>query len=165
MANIIKAGRCTAICRERQWAHTKKQEPQILLSFEILDEGEDFGRRITWYGFFTEKTRDSTLKALRACGWVGDDLENLGALDAQVSLVIEHEDDDGKQRAKVRWVNSLGFKVTSPMSPSDLKAFAASMRETIRAQKPAGQTPPSNGARNGGGYNEINPPPVDDDDL
>ncbi len=50
---------------------TSKGTDQIAVTFELLDPA---GERITWYGFFTEKTTDRTLESLRHCGWKGNDL-------------------------------------------------------------------------------------------
>ena len=120
--------------------------------FKLVETGET----ITWYGFFTEKTEDRTLEALRHCGWEGDDLSDLrGITSNEVYVVIEHEtNDEGETHARVRWVNSgaggaLAMKAT--MDRAAATAFAQRMKGKVVAQRqkmpkpstPAGRSRPS----------------------
>lgn len=124
----------TAIAADAQFGRTRKGHAQIALPFRI-DEGEHAGQAITWFGFFTDKTRERTMESLRYCGWRGDDLSDLGPLDQQVEIVIEHEEYDGKVRAKVQWVNRIGsgrVQLQDQMNESELRQFAAQMRSIAR---------------------------------
>lgn len=110
---------------------------QIGVELEVVD-GEAAGERITWYGTFSEKSAEHTVKGLRALGWTGDNLATLEAAGfgtKTASIVIEHEQDrDGAWRAKVAWVNPAGgvaFK--NKVEGAELVAFAASMKGTILA--------------------------------
>jgi hypothetical protein len=122
--------------------------PQVAVLFQIT-EGERAGENMTWYGYFTEKTQETTIKALRACGWQGDNLADLSGLDAnEVTLVTEMEEYEGALREKVRWVNSgSGLALKARMDPQEASAFAASMRGFIISQKPASPAPPGSGTR------------------
>lgn len=125
-----------------EWAlgHTSQNKEQIAVCFQLLDatEGPD---RITWYGYFTEKTWERTIESLRHCGWEGDDLSDLSGLDTnEVDLVIEPEENDrGEWYDKVRWVNSRGgLALKDRMDEGEVKAFAQRMRGNILAMKKGG---------------------------
>ena len=126
---------------------------QIGAEFDLLDRP---GETIAWYGYFTDKAFESTIKALRSMGWQGSDLSELdghgGGLDAnEVTLVVEQEDatnEDGSEQvddqgapvvyAKVRWVNSAGgVAMKNQLVGDDLKAFGALMRGKILALDPS----------------------------
>ena len=123
---------------------------QIGILFEFLDRPET---QMVWYGFFTDAALETTVKALRACGWQGDDPSELndngGGLDAnEVTLVVEHEtDQQGAWRPKIRWVNRAGgFGMKNQLAGSDAKAFGAGLRGKILAldpgRKPQAQAAP-----------------------
>ena len=161
-----------------RWAigEAKTGTRQVGVEFELLDvEGCP---HMTWYGFFTDKALATTVKALRACGWEGCDLEQLDGLDRnEVQLVIEPETDDaGQRRARIRWVNSAGgLAMGTALAGNDLKGFAAKMRGAILALDPSNASryaankpapKPASGqrqAQNGPAAPE--PPPVGDDDM
>lgn len=115
----------------------------VVITFEITADGPERGKTITWWGHFSDKTWEFDIKALRACGWRGDDIRDLSALkDNEVSLVINHEDDteNGGKRARVRWVNAIGFAITKPLAGAKLDNFAARVRalsSKVAAAQPA----------------------------
>ncbi len=128
---------------------------QVAVLFELLDHA---GTRITWYGYFTDKAFEQTVKGLRACGWQGSDpteLENFATsgMGAEVELVIEQEtaiDAQGNNtgtRARVRWVNvpgSGGIGLSAKLSPDESKSFAQRMKAKILAAEQG--KPKTNGA-------------------
>lgn len=149
MANVDPG---TYRARAKEWAlcDTQEGKPQIAVLFEILDDDDHKGRRLTWYGAFTEKTTERTLEALRGCGWTGDhlaDLRGMGTKD--VEIVIDMEQGlDGKDRVRIRWVNPIwGLSVRQPMSADKIRDLAERTRgaaETSkkpRAKAPAGGAP------------------------
>lgn len=119
------------------WAIGKAQTGnyQIGIEFDLLDLP---GHAITYYGSFSDKAYEFTIKAMRACGWQGADLAVLEGLDAnEVVLVVEHEEYNGKVQAKVKWVNSQGgLAMANALQGDELAAFAASMRGKILAADP-----------------------------
>lgn len=140
-----------------QFGETKNHNPQVVLNFEII-EGDYAGRRVAWFGYFTEKTSQRTVEALRYCGFTGDDLAAAVymPLDQEVQIVIEHEEYNGKWSAKVAWVNRAGgggFKLDKPMDKNGLSRFAAQMKSAVRdvAEAPGkkgerGQKPSASGS-------------------
>jgi hypothetical protein len=112
---------------------TDNKNEQIAVEFEILTPDAEMPR-LTWYGFFTEKTWERTIESLRYMGWEGDDLGNLSALGTnEVDLVVDEEEYNGKVQTRVRWVNRPGgLNLKAPMSPERRVAFAAQMRSKIR---------------------------------
>jgi hypothetical protein len=145
---------------EAALGYTSGAEPkeQVAVELVILDGGEHEGKRITWYGFFTEKTIETTLKSLRTLGWEGDDLSDLSGIDTKDAYaVIAHEEgQDGKVRARVRWINESpngGLALKTRMDEGAAKAFAERMRGHVLAakQRTVGTPTPQGSAANGGG--------------
>lgn len=156
---MIEEGTYRARAVEAALGYTSNDTEQVAIDFELLDE-ELAGKHITWYGYFTDKTLETTLKSLRTCGWQSDDLSDLSGIDAnEVFVVVAHEEDqEGNLRARVRWVNSSGggLALKTRMDEGAAKAFAERMRGHVLAQKsrPMGSpaaAPPAKPAANGGG--------------
>ncbi len=109
MTDLLPKGTYAARAVEAALGKTRKGGEQVAVLFEIVD-GDAAGRRITWYGYFTDKTVDRTLESLEHCGWAGASIQDLSGVTArEVAIVVDHEEDlEGVLRAKVRWVNSQG---------------------------------------------------------
>ena len=125
-----------------QFGYTKNDNEQIAVVFTIV-EGPHEGHRITWFGnFSSEKSTEIAVKALRACGWAGNDMSDLTGIDSlDVEIVVELEEYDGKTRTKVKWVNALGggaVKLEKTMSDAQRRAFAARMRGVAAGVAPIG---------------------------
>lgn len=92
--------------------------PQLFVVFDV-DFPDGVGR-LTWYGHFTEKTREITFKALQNLGFTGKLLDLLEPSDSvirvgvEASLVIEEEKNDRGTFCKIRWVNRVGGGGTAP---------------------------------------------------
>jgi hypothetical protein len=163
---MIEEGTFRARAVDADLGWTQGGKPQVAVTFEIL-EGEDTGRNITWYGYFTDRTKERTIESLRFCGWKGDDISDLSSVngDGEVSLVIEHEEYEGKTRAKVQWVNGGGARLAKPMDANDAKAFAAKLKGIVAGVDAKMK---SGGGRGGGPAPSLGdeaPPPIDDDDI
>lgn len=126
----IEPGKYIARATSANLGYTKGGKEQIAVTFKLST-----GESITWYGSFSDAAFDRTIKSLRACGWQGDDLSQLGtALIQNVELVIDYEDDlQGKPRPKVKWVNELGGGggLSNPMSPKQAADFARRMKPQL----------------------------------
>lgn len=152
----------------------QKKTPLVKVTFEIIS-GPHSGRKLGWFGYFSDNNEatDRTFKALRACGFTGDDM---GAFETQkveqeVEIVVEHEEypvHSGKWRAKVAWVNpaSSGLRSENRMKERDRQMFAAKMRDRLKAFAPVNgpkavkQAPAPSPAADGAAQE---PAPVDDD--
>lgn len=115
---------------EGQFGYTNGGKEQVAVTF--LLEG---GQRLTWYGYFTEKTEERTFESLRYCGWEGTDLSDLTGIDRnEVELVVEEEEYDGKVKSKVQWVNRPSSPVMArPMDKAQVKSFAERMKGKLLA--------------------------------
>lgn len=133
---MIGEGTFKARGLEAELGTTDSGKEQVAVLLELL-EGDDQGKHITWYGYFTEATTDRTLEALRLLGWQGDDLSDLRGIDAnEVYAVIIHDEYDGKVRAKVNFINgNAGIALKNKMSVGDAKAFAERMKGHVLAQR------------------------------
>jgi hypothetical protein len=157
MANLIPQGKYRAQAIEAGLGETDTGKEQVAVRFKLLDPVEGCPDSITWYGYFTDKTLETTFKALRTAGWKGQDLSDLSELEAptapEVILVIEHEADQQNQvRARVRWVNGTGgMALKKALDPAKAAAFASKMRGELAAfdQKAGLQKPAPNAAPKG----------------
>jgi len=151
---------------------------QAYVAFEII-RGPQAGVKIGWFGFFTDNTTDRTLKALRVCGFVGDDLATFPAQrpENEAEIVIDHEEYNGETRAKVQWVNEPGrsgnFAMENALDAKALREFGASLRAKLKSvgpvkSKKAERQAAENGAAAGDGWHgndDPPPPPAADDDI
>lgn len=114
---------------------TAQNKEQVGIEFVLLDSEGTEGARMTYFGSFSEKALEHTIKALRIAGWTGDDLSDFqGIGTTDVDLVVAHEEYEGKWSAKIKWVNPAGSggpALKAPMSPEQAKAFAARMKGQI----------------------------------
>lgn len=159
----------TARAKSYQWGLTKGEKKQIVVSFEIIGEGEGMGQSVPWFGLFDTNTWERTLEGLRYCGWKGDDLNQLGDLDQVVEIVVEHNTWESKTHARVAWVNQPGggvVKLNSPMGDKDVIGFAAQMKAKAAQVKEVDGAKHNKGAAsasaNGTSAGSTEPPPVGD---
>jgi hypothetical protein len=161
---------------------SQKETPQCIVHFEIVEDGDDLGRVVPWFGYFTANTRERTIQSLRHCGFRGRDLSAINdePLDREVQLVIEmeeQEDEAGNRydRPKVQWVNALGggfVSMKKKMDQGALRRFAAEMQRYMdappdRASVPRGSSSgrSSQGRRSTAPVRRDDVPPPSDDDI
>lgn len=102
-------------------------KPQVAILLEFV-EGPYAGQSLTWYGFFTEKTKTGTMRALRLLGLTGNDISDLSTVRGNAPCVVVTEPDlQGVARAKVRFIGGGALALKNVMSEEQKKAFAASM--------------------------------------
>lgn len=140
--NLAPRGKHKARVLDWEFRRSAKGTSYIDVRFELPSR-----HIVYWMGFFTDKTLDRTVESLRYCGWTGDDIDRMaddgmGSLEPEV--VVEHEEYEGKVRARVQWVNNGDPSVASKgaMDADDRRAFAAEMKSRIRAIS-AGQAQPA----------------------
>ncbi len=141
---MIDAGTYRAKAVSAALGNTSTGKEQLGIEFELMDVDGVAGPHITYYGYFTDAALEFTVKALRACGWKGTDLTDLAGLtDNEVSLVIAHEEYEGKVTAKVQWVNAPGgLAMKSQLDPDAAKmkgriaALGTTSARQIREPKP-----------------------------
>lgn len=128
----IPAGKYVAKAVHAELGHAKTGSEMIAVLFEIT-EGEYTGQRITWWGYFSEKTAKRTVESLKYTGWRGDweSWDGLGT--KRVELDVQEEaDGQGGVRLRVQWVNPVSIiKKDSAMSPTQRVAFAGKMRSLV----------------------------------
>jgi hypothetical protein len=158
----------------------ERKSRQVLMYFEILEEGPYKGLHLPWFGYFTKASYERTMQSLRYCGWRGDDLMDIEnqAMDQIVSITVGHNNYEGKVYPRVDWVNRVGggsvIALNDPMSESDARQFAAQMRsyasqiaavdsERVDCGAKAGSTSNADGAASVDNWGDDGPPPSDDD--
>ena len=116
------------------FAISSKQSEYVRVGF-VIAEGPATGERINADLYFTPKTEQRSLEALRYCGWDGDDPTELSNITANcVELDIKGEEYEGKTNPRVQWINQIrGVTVKNQMDSQAKKAFAARMRGTVMA--------------------------------
>ena len=156
-------------------ASTGKEQIGIELTF--LDVGNE---TLTWYGYFTDASLDITLKALRALGWAGDDLEELddvpdasAVLPSEAQAVVQEDYYEGEARLRVAFINQAGggVRLKQRLDPSKKRALADRMKARIlrlendgKAPKPA-PAPASQPEMKATGTDGIPATGPDDDDI
>lgn len=162
---MLDAGTYRAQAIEAALGETDSGKEQIAVRFRLLDVE---GQEITWYGYFTDKTLETTFKALRTAGWKGQDLSDLsdlcGGETPEVNLVVEHETyenpqtGESKTRARVRWVNGTGgLALKKALDPNKAKSFAARMKGKLATFDRTSGTPKPQ-PRNGAAHYDDGPP-------
>lgn len=128
-------GKHRAKARAWGFGKTNNGSIQIGIEFDFLDIP---GKTMPYYGSFSGNATEHTLKAMRACGWAGEDLTDLTGLDTnEVSLTVDWDEYQGKRTLKVKWVNpagGIGFK--ERVDVAELADFAFHMIPVIKATNP-----------------------------
>lgn len=134
----IAEGRHPARATDWQLSEVGKDStPCIAVEFEITDGGAQ-GERIAWNGWLTTAAMEFTLKSLRICGWKGDDIENIEALDSPVILVVEWEEYQGERRAKVKFINDPNYSgLGKRMAGTKSKALAQMIKNRLAGVEPS----------------------------
>jgi hypothetical protein len=146
MSELIPAGQYKAVAVQQDtdtgpvWAQFgyagQNSTPQVIVQFEIIEHPEMAGKRIYYFGFMSDKAVEYTLKNLRTCGFVGDDLSQVltQPINNIVQLTIEHQEYDGKTSARVAFINPpfAGIKIAKPMVGADLARFAATLKAKLK---------------------------------
>lgn len=135
---MLEAGTYRARALQAALTEAKTGNKQIAVDMQV-HEGPHRGETIKFYGTFTEKAFPITHKALRAMGFIGDDLEDLSSLknsEVVCDIVVKHEFYNGEWRAKCAYVNPAGSTgaATKPLVGAELKGFAAQMKNMFKAQ-------------------------------
>jgi hypothetical protein len=123
----------------------------------VIDHDQYNGEQITAVLYFTEKTAARSIESLIHFGFTSDDLSLLADADEAkctelLPEVVEFdcapEEYKGEWQLKVKWVNKPGrgqFAPKKKLEGSDLKAFAAQMKTSLRNARGPGAK--SNGAK------------------
>lgn len=146
---MIKPGKYVAKIVDYAFRVTKNGDPEPTVRFRWKDE---FNTDLewNWRGSLKEgKAREITLKALKTCGFKGDDLSLIadgvatGALDTTKELQITvslKPGTDGKDYPTIDWINEVGGsgfqetinrgQVAALLKGMNLKAELASIKTT-----------------------------------
>jgi hypothetical protein len=148
--SITEPGKYLARCIDDplaiRWGRAKSGSEQIALTFALVDNGKPTNATIEWVGGFgSDDSAKITLRALRACGWSGDDLLDLrGINDCDVEIDVQRDEYQGESRLRVRWVNKPGsgrLTFKEQLDDRSKKALAARMRSLVSgsAQRATGR--------------------------
>jgi hypothetical protein len=118
---------------------TKNGREQVAVELSDVETGET----ITAFLFFGDKVdkggktlTERTTIALRHCGWSGTKINDLSSINgsAEVEIVVQEEEYEGKVNARVRFINPVGgggFQ-PKPMDAEQAKRFAEKMEIDIK---------------------------------
>jgi hypothetical protein len=145
-------GRYTAKPLTAALTETKAGKPRLVVDFTITSQ-ELANRPIRFSTGLdaSEKQFAFAVKALRTCGWTGDDLSSITLSPAEVEITTETREYEGKQHTEVKYVNPLGGPLKHRMDAEKARAFAAQMRQRVAAVDAAMDPRPE-------------PPPVEEPD-
>ncbi len=135
---LIPVGEYPVKCINHRIGQAGTKTEQIGVRLQIVD-GEYKGKSMLWYGFFTDKAIETTIKAMRALGFTGNELKDCSSMYMGTAMaVVEHETgEDGKTRSRVRWINGADVMMKEAYEGNDLAAFSARMRGAF-ARMPGG---------------------------
>ena len=109
----------------------KKQTPGVEVTIDLVNAGE-----MTWTGYLSGGAVNLTVKAMRAMGWQGEDLNDLSTIGScDFEVVVEDEEYRGRYYPKIKYVNEIGrgeAKQAPPLDDSKKRMLAAAMRGVIR---------------------------------
>ncbi len=154
-----------------------KGTPYVQLVFSVLEDAELEGDRVDWFGWLSQPVDSSdeqlaksaaqaerVAKSLVTCGYGGDDPEDFASGDAGlvpsiVQIDVQHEEFQGKTKAKVAWINAVGQPLADDKKASlraaMKNAFGAARAEAGAPAKPTQRQVPSAAA----------PPPAVQDSI
>lgn len=135
---MIAEGKYVAKALAAQWLPPRENgNRQVAVTFTVEGQADT----ITWYGSTTEKTIETTILSLEACGVDITDPKALNALTGidknRVGLVVAakpYVDPEGRDGVKmeVRWVNPLGARGgTDTADDPDLVARMAALGKSL----------------------------------
>ena len=132
---LMREGYYRARAGDPALGHSSTGKEQIAVMFTITEDCEYNGKRLAWYGYFTDAAFDITLKALRAMGWKGHDLNDLSTVGSkESSVVVKHEVYKGETKVRIAFVNELGGGMLKDrMGEADAQSFASRMKGKILA--------------------------------
>lgn len=141
---------------------------QIGLQLQVTD-GPYTGRVLTYYGFFTEKTEEETVKAMVAFGWDGNvqNLDSIKTKDAFATIQHEASEKNGKKsvRERVRWINAIGVRMDKQFNAAEEAGFKRKLSgiaaRVLGGKVASGAALPPLPARGA----DAGPPPPSDDDA
>jgi hypothetical protein len=117
--------------------------PQVIVKFATSTEG---GQDEIW-GYFalTDKAAQYTVEKVRAMGFTGNDIEQLNdgqcCVGNPCSVTVEHEEYNGKVRAKVAFVNPPGDGEAREIKRSKAAGAKARMFNALLHKTPCSAMP------------------------
>jgi hypothetical protein len=136
---MIPAGKYIARAEEAEFSQSRTGTDQCRVTLRI--EGSDQeGALIDAYLYFSEAAADRSIDSLQLMGCTfpgGDITDTVGLGRRPVEIVVEHENYNGKVRAKVKWINEFGGRGPgpTPISGKEKSAFADRMRALVARKK------------------------------
>lgn len=110
----------------------------LKIGLRVTDDVSEEGKCIHWVGWLSAKALPYTMKVVREVFNLTD-LNQLydgkvDLTDMPCSFTTENEDYNGKTQLKVKWLNPMGGKASSPGPKSDdVKAFIVSINAKAKA--------------------------------
>lgn len=143
--DLLPQGEYRVRCIAHKWGETNKNKyEQIGIALQII-EGKYANKRLSYYGTFaSDKAEEITISAMRALGFRGVDICDLSSMyEGEAVATVEHEEYEGKTRARVKWLNGADVIMKKEMTPQELNRFAQRMKAKLaRTATPA---PPPTG--------------------
>lgn len=135
----IKAGKYLAKAVQGAFGKSKnKGTPQVGIEFTFKTP-EGTQETLWWIGFLTEKARERAFDTLSLIKFNGDPDFGPGSFDpeAEVELVIEMEEHEGKSRPKIQWVNEPGGSKFSDLPVTEVKTMITSLGVDLKQEMKA----------------------------
>jgi len=133
----MKPGTYLAKVVDSKLDKTNTGKERIIVVFQVTDKGEAFGELVSWHGYFTDATLDSTIKQIKVVGFEGSDIFNRGMMIGhEAKIVVVDEEYNGYNYTKVRWINSVKstpkqLDMLDELTPQNSDGFRSRMRERL----------------------------------
>lgn len=157
---MITAGNKIARAKGIRFVKSQKGTMGLEVAFEFEENGAP--ARMNWTGWLTDTSIKNTLRTLvEVLDYSGDEtvvdvpegdartgmLANQDAINRQkqVELVVEHEEYEGKQRARIKWVNNVGGGQFAGVAPQEVRSQLGAIgfkAHFLSAKQQAGQPRP-----------------------
>jgi hypothetical protein len=141
--SLLPDGRYVAKAISYDFEKTKGKGTDYIRAIFQIQEGECKGRQITWRGYLTDAASERTIAALRACGFTGtsDELDEMpGFGTANVQIVVDQEEYEGKRYNRVKFINRISSKGTQKseqsLSEDEIAVLKAKLKDAF-AMNPA----------------------------
>lgn len=151
--NLPAPGRFRGKVTEHDLGRASTGNIQVAIGF-AYEDNDGVAQRVVYYGSFTKKSIDSEYGVLYALRNLGFDMAEQGFSDTafaalaartkenpgggalvgrEADITVEHEEFDGKVRAKVAWVNAPGGGLMKERleGASEVKNAAAQIRSLL----------------------------------
>lgn len=105
------------------WLGESKNGTRFIRVPVTINDGDQKGKTIDWYGYLSEKTQERTIEILETCFGINWNWENINFAGQEVEVVVEQDEYNGKTSFRAKWLNNPNSdRTTGGKSPEEAEA-------------------------------------------